>query len=92
MLESSIEEWVCERAEAAGWYVRKLKWIGRRNGPDRFFAKGGRVLLIEFKRPGEGPRTGQAREIERLRLAGVEVHAIDSPLAALRVLGVPYGP
>lgn len=90
MLESSIEDWVCGRAEAAGWFVRKLKWIGRRNGPDRFFAKDGRVVLIEFKRVGEGARSGQAREIDRLKKAGVEAHVIDSPLAALRILEVPH--
>lgn len=90
MLESPIEEWVCDRAEAAGWLVRKVKWIGRRNAPDRFFAKGGRVVLIEFKRPGGSPRGGQGREIDALTAAGVEVHAVDNPLAGLRVLGVPY--
>lgn len=90
MIESPIEEWVCEKAESAGWLVRKLKWIGRRNGPDRFFAKDGRVVLIEFKRPDQGARPGQQREIDALAAAGVEVHVVDSPMAGLRVLGVEY--
>lgn len=90
MIESPIEEWVADQAAAAGWVVRKLKWIGRRNAPDRFFAKDGRIVLIEFKRSSGGDRTKQDREIKVLRDAGVEVHVVDNPLAGLRVLGVPY--
>lgn len=90
MIESPIEDWVCEKAEAAGWVVRKLKWAGRRNGMDRFFLKSGRVVLIEFKRPGGKPRTTQQREIDLFREAGAEVHVIDNPLTGLRVLGIDY--
>lgn len=93
MIESPIEDWACEQAEAAGWLVRKLQWTGRRGAPDRFFAKGGRVVLIEFKRPGGKPRPGrQKNEIDALRASGVEVHVADNPLAALRYLGVAYAP
>jgi len=90
MLESPAEEWAVDEAEKAGWFVRKLRWVGRRNGPDRFFAKDGRVVLIEFKRVGKGARSGQARELDRLRAAGVEVYVVDNPLTALRILEVPY--
>jgi hypothetical protein len=92
MIESPIEDWVCDEAEKAGWLVRKLKWIGRRSACDRFFAKGGRVVLIEFKRTGKEPNVIQEREIARLQAAGVEVHVVDNPLAALRILEVPYAP
>lgn len=92
MIESTIEDWACAQAEAAGWLCRKMSWTGRRNAPDRFFAKDGRVVLIEFKRPGKGARDGQAREIEALQTAGVEVYVADNPLAALRYLGVQYAP
>lgn len=91
MIEGPVEEWVCSKATDAGWYVRKMKWIGRRKGPDRFFAKEGRVVLIEFKRVGGKADAGQGAEIKRLQAAGVEVHVVDNPLAALRVLGVKYG-
>jgi len=90
MIEAPIEEWVCDRAEQAGWLVRKLKWIGRTSACDRFFAKDKRVVLIEFKRPGKATTGPQQREIKRLRDAGVEVHVVDNPLGALRVLGIPY--
>ncbi|MCQ4311708.1 hypothetical protein NAV33_07340 [Pseudomonas stutzeri] len=90
MIESPIEDWVCEKAEADGWIVRKLKWAGRRNGMDRFFLKAGRIVLIEFKRPDGKPRATQQREIDLFREAGAEVHVIDNPLAGLRVLGIEY--
>ena len=90
MIESPIEEWACQQAEDAGWLVRKLKWVGRRSACDRFFAKDGRVVLIEFKRPGKEPSETQEREIARLKAAGVEAYAVDSPLAGLRVLGISY--
>lgn len=90
MIESTIEAWVCEKAEEAGWLVRKVKWIGRSSAADRLFAKNGRVLFIEFKRPDNVPTPTQERELQRLRDAGVEVHVVDNPLGALRVLGVPY--
>lgn len=90
MSESSLEEYACKLAEKDGWIVRKLRWIGRRNGMDRFFLKDGRIVLIEFKAPGESPRAGQQKEIDLFRAAGAEVHAVDNPLTALRLLGVPH--
>lgn len=90
MIESPIEDWVCQKAEDAGWLVRKLRWVGRRSACDRFFAKDGRIVLIEFKRPGKEPNETQEREIARLKAAGVEAHVVDSPLAGLRVLGISY--
>lgn len=90
MNESSLEQYACDLAEKDGWIVRKLRWIGRRNGMDRFFLKNGRIVLIEFKRPGEEPRPGQAREIELFKQNGAEVYAVDNPMTALRLLGVRH--
>lgn len=89
-MESPIEDLVCDRAEAAGWIVRKLKWVGRRNAMDRFFLKEGRIVLIEFKRPGLGVKSGQSAEYKLFKEAGAEVHVCDNPLQALRILEVPY--
>lgn len=90
MIESPIEKLVCDKAEEDGWLVRKLRWIGRRNGPDRFFAKDGRVVLIEFKAPLKTAKHGQATELEVLAAFGVEVHQCDNPLTAFRILGIDY--
>lgn len=90
MIESPLEELVRDKAEAAGWIVRKVRWIGRRNCMDRFFLKDGRIVLIEMKRPGEMPNKNQQREIDLFKAAGAEVYVCDNHLAALRVLGVQY--
>lgn len=91
MIEAPIEEWVCDKAENDGWFCRKVKWVGRRSATDRLFAKDARIVFMEFKRPGKtkGDRT-QPAEIARMRAAGIEVHIVDNPLTALRILGVPY--
>lgn len=90
MIESPLEELVRDKAEAAGWIVRKVRWIGRRNCMDRFFLKDGRIVLIEMKAPGKAPNANQQREIDLFLAAGAEVHVCDTHLAALRVLGIPY--
>lgn len=93
MAESVYESIAVKAAEADGWTVRKLKWLCRRGGPDRFFLKAGRIVLIEFKKPGKGDRASkgnQSSEIQALMDAGAEVHVCDNHLKALRVLGVPY--
>lgn len=91
LTEVPLQEWVCDKAEEAGWYHRRVKWVGRRHAPDNIFARDGRVVFIEFKRPDGKPRPGQDREIIRMREAGMEVHAVDNPLRALAILEVPYG-
>jgi len=87
--ESPIEGVVCKLAEEAGWLVRKVSWLGRRAAPDRLFAKGGRVVLIEFKRPGTAFATLQQQlEHKRLTSSGIEVHVCDSISSGLSALGV----
>jgi hypothetical protein len=78
MRETVIEQAVCEHAEKAGWLVRKVVYAGRRGAPDRWFLKDGRLVLIEFKRPGRSLDAHQQREHERLTRAGFTVHVIDS--------------
>ncbi len=97
-MEANVEGPAVTRAERAGWFVRKLGWIGRRSAPDRFFAKktercpccgrSGRIVLIEFKDRGKPARRDQLDEHTELRDAGVEVHVIDRVSDALKVLGI----
>lgn len=87
MRESAIEDPVVLRAREAGYFTRKVSWVGRRSAPDDLFARADRgIVFIEFKAPGEKPTTLQLREHERMREAGIEVHVCDNITHALRVL------
>lgn len=78
MREYEIERTVVDFAESRGWLVRKVLYAGRRGAPDRWFFKGGQLILVEFKRPGRKPDGQQQREHDRLRGAGFPVYIIDS--------------
>jgi hypothetical protein len=73
-LEGNIEEQVCAWAENNGWLVRKMTYVGRRGCPDRFFFGFGKVVIIEFKKPGEMLDAHQRKEHARLETAGVHPH------------------
>ncbi|KVK98627.1 hypothetical protein [Burkholderia ubonensis] len=79
MREANVEAYFVAQVKAHGGEQRKLKWIGRRHGPDRFVKfLGVPVVLVELKRPGKEPREGQEREIARLRAVGADVRVIDT--------------
>jgi len=89
MREVSVEMPTVKRAEAAGYFCRKVAWVGRKHAPDRVFSRDDRgTVWIEFKRPGEDARPGQAREHKRMREAGMEVHVCDNVEDALRILWI----
>lgn len=54
--------------------------------PDRFYAKNGRVVLIEFKRDGKEPTPIQYQRIKELQNAGVEAYVVDNETDAKRIL------
>lgn len=87
MLESAVENPVVKRAERAGYFVRKVQWVGRIGAPDRVFARKDRgQVYIEFKKPGGEPRRSQREEHRRMREAGFEVHVVDNVRDGLRIL------
>ena len=87
MLESSVENPVVTRAEAAGYYVRKVKWVGVDGAPDRLFSRDDRgTIFIEFKKKYKEPRRRQLNEHRDMRAAGIEVHVCDNIEDALRIL------
>lgn len=89
MAERHIEEDSVEKAEAAGFFVRKVQWPGRAGAPDRLFSRKDRgSVWIEFKDRGERPTLLQEREHARMRAAGMEVHVVDRVEDALRILGI----
>lgn len=92
--EVAVESPACALAERHGWVSRKLKYIGRRAGPDRLFYGHGRVVLVEFKDPDEGELSGlQRNEWARLEEAGVKgKHAfiVDNMRDFARIMDLPW--
>lgn len=89
MRESEIERKHRKVAKAAGWYVEKVQSVGRGGFPDRFYARAGRIVLIEWKAEGKKASPQQLLRHDQLRAAGVEVHVIDNVAAANLVLDIP---
>ncbi len=86
--KAGVEEPVCRWADRNGIMHRKLNGFGRNGWPDReFYLPGGKPLLIEFKRPGEGLAPLQEKTIAELRKIGydIEVHDDkDEAIAAIK--------
>ncbi len=78
MRESIIEAYLHERVREIGGDYRRVSWSGRKHAPDDLILLPGKHLFVECKRPGEKPRPGQEREIERLRDAGFTVLVIST--------------
>ena len=87
MRESRVEAKYCKKIKDEGGRAYKFTSPGRRNVPDRLIlfpiprwlrAKLAKFFwFAEIKAPGEKPRPGQEREIERLRNLGYKVEVID---------------
>lgn len=78
MREIEIERPASDYAESRGWFEVKIEKTSKRGFPDRFYARDGRVILVEYKRPDEEPSPQQKRRHRELRAVGVEVHVIDN--------------
>ncbi len=77
--ERVVERYFRRRVRETGGDTRKVRWLCRRGAPDRFaFWPEGRAAFVEMKRPGGKPEPHQAREIGKLRAAGILVVVIDS--------------
>ncbi len=77
-LEKDIERKVVAYCQRHGYYCRKLSTPGCRGVPDRMIAKGGLVLFLELKRPGEKPTALQEYEMDSLTKAGLKADWADS--------------
>lgn len=68
--ESYVESYLVAQVKRRGGEIRKVRWIGRRNAPDRYVMLGERTAWVELKRPGEEATPAQQRELDRLTEAG----------------------
>lgn len=86
-LEATVEDDVVAWAENRDWLVRKMVYLGRRGCPDRHFYKAGRLVIIEFKRPGITKADPlQIREHRRYAAAGWTVHVVNNRDVACMLL------
>ena len=84
--ETEVEGPARDYAKSRGWYADKIMRTGRKGFPDHFFARQGRIILIEFKRPLEEPSEQQFKRHKELRAHGVEVFVVDNLDEARRIL------
>ena len=77
-LEKAFERDASDLAIRRGWFESKVTWPGHKGLPDRFYARNGRIVLVEYKRDGEPLRRKQLLAHEELRRYGVEVHVLDN--------------
>lgn len=64
--ESEIERHLVKVVKKCGGDIRKVRWIGRRNCPDRRVMLSGFCFWAELKAPGEKLRKPQAREVRTM--------------------------
>ena len=86
MREIEIERPACKFAESRGWFQFKIEKASKGAIPDRFLARKGRIILIEFKAPNKEPETQQFKRHKELRAHGVEVFVVDNLDDARRIL------
>ena len=77
MLEKTLEKKCCEYARKAGVLVYKFTSPSCAGVPDRFFARDGKVMFIEFKQKGKKPTTLQLHRIEEMKRHGLKVFVVD---------------
>lgn len=87
--ESTVEKKCCDIARADGWKVRKFVSPKRRGACDQFFLKQGRVVFIEFKRPGKEPTELQWDEIRDILAHGGEAYWTDNIRDFKTILRIP---
>jgi hypothetical protein len=86
MRESDIEGEVTSWAEGLGALHLKLNVRGRKGWPDHIYLFHGKVVLMEFKLPGEGPEPIQTYVHTRLQMIGFKVWVMDNVKQAKTVL------
>lgn len=88
MRESALESDARKFAIVRGWFEIKIMRASKNGFPDRFYARGGVIMLIEYKAPGKVVIKGSQQDlrINELRQQGVTVHVINNIEDAKRVL------
>lgn len=73
-----VQKPVVRYARSKGWLAWKMEIVGINGCPDYFFFRAGRVVIIEFKKPGKPRRKQQELRAADLAAAGFEAHLVDN--------------
>lgn len=73
MLESAIKKRCSRQLEEWGWEVIHLIQTSKNGIPDTLILRAGRMVFLEFKRPGKRPEPLQEYRHKKLREHGFEV-------------------
>lgn len=73
-----VQNPVTRFARGRGWYARRMKYLDRRGCPDTWFMRAGKLVIVEWKRPGGELEVQQVMRIRELRNASMTVHVIDN--------------
>lgn len=76
--ESKVEKDIREYAEATGWWQAKFVSPSKDGVPDRVLIRGGLVLWMEVKRPGEEPSAKQYLRMSEMKKHGANVCWVDN--------------
>jgi len=76
--EAKTERACVKLAEEDGWFAAKIRFLDRMGCPDHLFAKGGRIVLVEFKARGKVLEPHQQVMLWELQQAGIEVIVVDT--------------
>ncbi len=87
--EGSLQNYFKDQCALRGILWRKIKFEGRRGGPDTLIAKHGRAVFIELKNPNKRGRLSslQDRQIMHMTDVGLDVRVIDSREGIDNVIG-----
>ena len=85
-LESQLEKKFLDWAKDSGWMVRKMAWPGYNGAPDRLVIGNGRVIFLEFKRPGKEPTELQWSQIKEIRKHLGTAEFVDDVETARKIL------
>ncbi len=86
MNESIIEKHVTQYAKSKGWLTYKWHATHQKGVPDRLFFKQGKLVIIEFKRPGVKPTALQLYTHQQLSSEGFTVHVVDNVTQGIALL------
>jgi len=78
MKEREVSRYLNLRVKQLGGGIRRVKWIGRNNAPDKLVMFQGAHGWVEEKRTDKEAEAAQAREHRRMRAAGMVVRVVAS--------------